>query len=80
MLSFDASEMAKGGGGGAATCIWLKPKRCHLERCPKRFEDQEQVVVQQELMVQEEVVVQEKDDLVQDKEDLVQEEEASFQK
>ncbi|GJS04527.1 hypothetical protein Tco_0321035 [Tanacetum coccineum] len=42
-------------------------------RCPKRFEDQEQVVVKLEVVVQEKkVLVQEEEDLVQEYEDLVQ--------
>nr|GFB94695.1 hypothetical protein [Tanacetum cinerariifolium] len=40
-------------------------------RFPKRFEDQDQVVVQQ--VVTEEEVVQEKENVVQEKEDFVQE-------
>ncbi|GJY23661.1 hypothetical protein Tco_0397319 [Tanacetum coccineum] len=50
-------------------------KSSQQHEVPKRFEDQEQVVVQQVVLVQEKVVVQEKEDLVQNEKDLVQEEE-----
>ncbi|GJY84557.1 hypothetical protein Tco_0497933 [Tanacetum coccineum] len=54
-------------------------RKAQQQEVPKRFEDQEQVLVQQVVLVQEKVVVQEKEDLVQDEKDLVQEEENLFQ-